>query len=105
MTIMHHPSDPTLAAFASGTLDEARAVVVATHIALCAQCRGAVAKFEAVGGADDLAPARPRNRAHNAGGSRAAARTAPEAAYAGPCKFRDREGWNRIAKEFQRIRK
>jgi putative transcriptional regulator len=58
MTIMHHPSDPTLAAFASGTLDEARAVVVATHIALCAQCRGAVAKFEAVGGAllDAAAP-------------------------------------------------
>jgi putative transcriptional regulator len=58
MTIMHHPSDPTLAAFASGTLDEARAVVVAMHLSFCAQCRGAVAKFEAVGGAllDAAAP-------------------------------------------------
>jgi putative transcriptional regulator len=59
MTIIHHPSDVTLAAFASGTLDEARAVVVATHISLCAQCLDAVRAFECVGGAllEDAAPA------------------------------------------------
>jgi putative transcriptional regulator len=59
MTIIHHPSDETLTAFASGTLDEARAVIVATHIALCAQCRNAVRTFECVGGAflEDAAPA------------------------------------------------
>jgi putative transcriptional regulator len=51
MTITHHPSDTTLAAFAFGTLDEARAVVVATHVSLCRHCRKAIAAFEAVGGA------------------------------------------------------
>jgi putative transcriptional regulator len=48
---MHHPSDATLAAFASGTLDEVHALVVATHLARCAQCRDAVRSFESVGGA------------------------------------------------------
>jgi putative transcriptional regulator len=59
MTITHHPSDATLAAFASGRLDEARALVVATHLSLCAQCRDAVRAFEHVGGAllEDIEPA------------------------------------------------
>jgi putative transcriptional regulator len=51
MTITHHPSDATLAAFAAGALDEARAVVVATHLSQCGQCRAAVRAFEGVGGA------------------------------------------------------
>jgi putative transcriptional regulator len=51
MTITQHPSDATLAAFASATLDEARALVVATHLSLCPQCRNAVRAFEQVGGA------------------------------------------------------
>ena len=51
MKIRHHPSDETLAAFASGTLDEGRSLVVATHLSLCATCRGAVRTFEEVGGA------------------------------------------------------
>jgi len=51
MTIMHHPSDTTLAALASGTLDEARALVVATHLNYCRQCREAFQSFEAAGGA------------------------------------------------------
>lgn len=51
MTIMHHPTDTTLAAFASGTLDEARGLVVATHLSLCSRCRDAVRAFEHVGGA------------------------------------------------------
>jgi putative transcriptional regulator len=59
MTIMHHPSDATLAAFASGNLDEARGLVVATHLSLCAHCRQAVRAFEHVGGAllNNIAPA------------------------------------------------
>src|SRR5271168_2882356 len=58
MTIVHHPSDETLTAFASGTLDEARALVVATHISLCPHCRKSLAAFEEVGGALlDAAPA------------------------------------------------
>jgi putative transcriptional regulator len=50
MTITHHPSDETLAAFASGSLDEARSVVVAAHIALCARCRATIGAFEQIGG-------------------------------------------------------
>ena len=58
MSIIHHPSDATLSAFASGTLDEARGIVVAAHLSLCAQCRNAVHAFEEAGGAllDDVAP-------------------------------------------------
>src|ERR1700724_2366942 len=59
MSIIHHPSDATLAAFASGTLDEARSIVVAAHLSLCAQCRNGVHAFEQAGGAflDDVEPA------------------------------------------------
>jgi putative transcriptional regulator len=62
MTIKHHPTDITLGAFASGTLDEAHALVVATHISLCAQCRNATAEFECVAGEmlQELPPATMR---------------------------------------------
>ena len=46
MTIAHHPTDLTLAAFAAGTLDEGRALVVSTHLATCPTCRKAVRSFE-----------------------------------------------------------
>jgi putative transcriptional regulator len=51
MTISHHPGEETLAAFAAGQLDEARALVVATHVSLCPACRESLRRFEAVGGA------------------------------------------------------
>jgi putative transcriptional regulator len=51
MTITHHPGDATLAAFAAGTLDEAKSLVVATHVSLCPACRNALRVFEHVGGA------------------------------------------------------
>jgi len=51
MTITHHPSDETIAAFASGALDEARGLVVATHLSLCAECRKTMRALELVGGA------------------------------------------------------
>jgi putative transcriptional regulator len=51
MTITHHPSDATLAAYAAGNLDEARGLVVASHVSLCGACRNAVRGFEAAGGA------------------------------------------------------
>ena len=51
MTIQHHPSDPTLASFAAGTLDEGRSLVVATHLSKCPACREAIAAFEGFGGA------------------------------------------------------
>jgi putative transcriptional regulator len=50
MTIQHHPMDTTLAAFAGGTLDEGRSLVVATHLAACAACRRRIGTFECVGG-------------------------------------------------------
>jgi putative transcriptional regulator len=46
----HHPKNETLAEFAAGTLGEGRSLVVAAHLAMCGECRGAVAAFEAVGG-------------------------------------------------------
>jgi putative transcriptional regulator len=51
MTIMHHPSDVTLADMAAGTLDEARALVVSTHLARCPQCREVASTLESAGGA------------------------------------------------------
>lgn len=59
MTFTHHPTDETLAAFAAGHLDEGRALVVATHAALCRQCRQAVRGFEHAGGVllNDIEPA------------------------------------------------
>ena len=50
-TIMHHPSDTSLAAFAAGSLDEGRGLVVSTHLATCGVCREAVRAFECLGGA------------------------------------------------------
>lgn len=49
--IRHHPKELTLAAYAAGQLDEARGVVIAAHLKLCADCRLAVSDYEAVGGA------------------------------------------------------
>ena len=51
MTIMHHPSEATLAEYAAGTLDAGSRLVVATHVASCPHCQHAVAAAEAAGGA------------------------------------------------------
>ncbi len=58
-SISHHPTDETLAAFASGTLDEGRSVVVSMHVSLCATCKGKARQYEAIGGAllDQASPA------------------------------------------------
>jgi putative transcriptional regulator len=48
--IAHHPSEETLLAYASGNLDEAHRVVVATHLTGCATCRAVVLLAERVGG-------------------------------------------------------
>ena len=59
MTIVHHPSDETLAAYAGGTLDIARRLVVASHLERCAACRTFVRGAEQVAGAmmEDMPPA------------------------------------------------
>lgn len=49
--IRHHPSPELLLDYAAGALDEAIALVVAGHVALCPECRARVRGLEAVGGA------------------------------------------------------
>ncbi len=51
MTIRHHLTDPLLMAYAAGNLPEAFALVTATHVSLCDDCRARLAAFETVGGA------------------------------------------------------
>jgi putative transcriptional regulator len=46
----HHPPADALAAYTSGSADEAEALLAATHLALCPVCRGIVDGMEAVGG-------------------------------------------------------
>jgi len=48
---VHHPDDALLVDYAAGSLAEPIALVVATHLALCPQCRTRVAELEALGGA------------------------------------------------------
>ena len=56
----HHPTIETLAAYAAGTLDEARRLVVAMHVCRCPACSSQITRFEAIGGALlDQAPASP----------------------------------------------
>lgn len=50
MTIAHHLDEATLMRYASGDLDEAFLVVVATHLAMCDECRKAVHDAEELGG-------------------------------------------------------
>ncbi|MBU6266719.1 MAG: ChrR family anti-sigma-E factor [Sphingomonadales bacterium] len=49
--ITHHPSDEALARMAAGGLAAGPALVVATHLAGCAECRARVADYEAAAGA------------------------------------------------------
>lgn len=50
MTTTHHPDDATLMRYASGALDEAFSVVVATHLEVCETCRSGVKAAESCGG-------------------------------------------------------
>jgi putative transcriptional regulator len=58
MSPQHHPAEEFLLQYASGAATEPFALLVAAHLAACAECRAAVAQAEALGGAllDDLAP-------------------------------------------------
>ena len=47
----HHPDEALLIEYANGSLDEAKALLVATHMALCPGCREAVAAGEVVSAA------------------------------------------------------
>ena len=48
----HHPSGEVLLRYATGSMGEPMALLVATHLALCPDCRRDVAAFEALGGAE-----------------------------------------------------
>lgn len=50
MSIEHHPSDDLLLAYGAGSLDEATSLLVATHLALCPDCRFGLDLAEAIGG-------------------------------------------------------
>lgn len=58
MKISHHPSEELLVSYASGSMMEPVALVVATHLAMCPACRRIVADAEAAGGAllEELQP-------------------------------------------------
>lgn len=45
----HHPDDSLLVEYAAGSLGEAKALLIATHLALCPACRLAVRSGEAAG--------------------------------------------------------
>jgi len=51
MNIHHHLDDSSILRYASGDFDEAFAIVVASHLAMCGECRKAVRAAEAMGGA------------------------------------------------------
>jgi len=56
--ITHHPAKDVLFAYAAGTTQEAVSLVVATHLALCPDCRCSVSLAERAGGAmlENFAP-------------------------------------------------
>ena len=55
----HHVADDLLLSYAAGSLAEGWSIAVATHLALCPECRARLAAAEATGGAllDTLPPA------------------------------------------------
>jgi len=57
MTIRHHLTDQMLMAYSSGDLPEGFALVVATHISMCDECRARAETFDTLGGAvvEDMA--------------------------------------------------
>jgi putative transcriptional regulator len=58
MSIVKHPTDELLLAYAAGTLDPGEHIAMATHLLPCRQCRAFVDAMEGAGGSllGDLAP-------------------------------------------------
>lgn len=58
MGITHHPPDDTVLRYANGTLPEAPAIVVATHLSFCPDCRVRMQTYEMLGGSvlEEVAP-------------------------------------------------
>ena len=49
MPITHHADDATMMSFSAGTLPEALSAVVATHLAMCPNCRDTLARMDLLG--------------------------------------------------------
>jgi putative transcriptional regulator len=49
MSLDHHPNDELLLDYASGAMGEGWSLAIATHLALCPNCRQAVRGMEAIG--------------------------------------------------------
>lgn len=49
-SVQHHPSEPTLAIYATGSLGRLPGLVVATHLSFCPTCRATAHIAETVGG-------------------------------------------------------
>jgi putative transcriptional regulator len=60
MPITHHPPDDTVLRYANGTLPEAPAIVIATHLSFCPGCRQRMETYEMLGGSllEDAAPSK-----------------------------------------------
>lgn len=50
MSILHHPGDDLILAYAGGASGEAVSLLMATHLTFCPRCRRAVARAERLGG-------------------------------------------------------
>ncbi len=50
MSVKHHPKEEWLLSYAAGAIDESYSLLVATHLAYCAECRAGVATAEDLGG-------------------------------------------------------
>jgi putative transcriptional regulator len=66
MSITHHPGEELLLSYASGAADEAVALLVASHLAMCGRCRMEVRAAEMAGGSvlSSLPPAVMGDRAY-----------------------------------------
>ena len=66
MNIDHHPSEELLLDYATGALDEGWSIALATHLALCPECRHKVAEMEAIGAAfmETIAPTSVTKNSH-----------------------------------------
>lgn len=77
MAVRHHPEQSLLIEYAAGSLAEGKALLVATHLALCPACRQTVRIAEEVGGAMiDDASAIAIGAAPDVSGTRVEARAA-----------------------------
>jgi putative transcriptional regulator len=87
--IRHHPSDLTLAAYVAGSLPEAFALAVTTHVAGCPRCLAEADLFERIGGSmlETIEPVPLEPGALDAVTSRLAKGAAPIASAARPIRY------------------